>query len=103
LHMLGEHATWEAGGNSTEAGIVEMQEREAIGRLKYGMHLSDALEERRFYHRKDGLIVKVKDDIMSAIRTGIMMKRFAKVGPLGGERNKKSRQEVAADVDFDLF
>jgi phage terminase large subunit-like protein len=102
LRMLGEHATWEDGGNSTEAGIVEMQEREATGRLKYAAHLSDALEERRFYHRKDGLIVKIKDDILSAIRIGIMMKRFAAVVQLGGHKNKNRGQVIADDVDFDL-
>lgn len=30
------------------------------------------------YHRKDGQIVKLMDDILSATRYGIMMKRFAK-------------------------
>lgn len=103
LHMLPEHATWPDGGYSTEAGIMEMQDREATGRLKYAAHLSDALEERRFYHRKDGLIVKVKDDIMSAIRIGIMMKRFARPVPLGGQRTRKGRETIADGVDFDLF
>jgi len=103
LHMLPEQASWPDGGNSTEAGIIEMQDRESSGRIKYGSHLSDALEERRFYHRKDGLIVKIKDDIMSAIRIGIMMKRFARPLPLGGQRSKRRNGDVAEGVDFYLF
>jgi hypothetical protein len=45
-----------------------------------GAHLSDWLEERRFYHRKDGQIVKIKDDLLSATRVALMMKRYAKAG-----------------------
>ena len=29
------------------------------------------------YHRKDGLIVKMRDDLMSATRYAMMMRRFA--------------------------
>jgi hypothetical protein len=35
------------------------------------------------YHRKDGQIVKERDDIMSATRIAVMMKRYAKAVPLG--------------------
>src|SRR5216684_1461065 len=75
LLMLSDHATWADGGISTEAGIVEIDEREKSGRIKYATQLSDLLEERRFYHRKDGMIVKIKDDIMSALRVAVMAKR----------------------------
>ncbi len=34
-------------------------------------------EEFRMYHRVDGLIVKERDDLMSATRVGVMMLRFA--------------------------
>jgi phage terminase large subunit-like protein len=105
LKMLAEHATWPDGGISTEAGIQEMDEREKTGRLKYAAHLSDILEERRFYHRKDGKIVKVKDDLMSALRIAIMMKRFARAVSLGAFDNRvpDSLGGLAANVDFDLF
>jgi hypothetical protein len=69
---------------STEAGIMEWDLREQSGRLKVAADLSDWFEERRIYHRKDGQIVKIKDDLLSATRTGLMMKRCAKqcqVGP----------------------
>jgi phage terminase large subunit-like protein len=103
LVMLPEHATWPDGSISTEAGILEMDDREKSGRLKYAKHLSDALEERRFYHRKDGQIVKLKDDLMSAIRTGIMMKRYARAVTLGGKRAQGPTSIIAAGTDFDLF
>src|SRR5262249_21701741 len=83
LKMLHEHATWEDGGVSTEAGIIEWDERERTGRLKVAANCSDWFEERRFYHRKDGKIIKIKDDLMSATRVGLMMKRFAKAVQLG--------------------
>lgn len=103
LVMLHEHATFEDGGLSTEAGILEMDEREKGGRLKYAAHLSDLFEERRFYHRKDGQIVKIKDDIMSALRTAIMMKRFARAVQLGNRVAARLPQPVARDIEFDLF
>lgn len=103
LHMLQTHATWPDGSISTEAGIMEMDEREKSGRLKYANHLSDLLEERRLYHRKDGQIVKIKDDLISALRVAIMMKRFAKRVPLGSAQIKRPNGAIADGVDFDLF
>ncbi len=103
LRMLHEHATWPDGGRSTEAGILEMQERERIGKLKYASHLVELLEERRFYHRKDGQLVKIKDDILSAVRVAIMMKRFAKPVMLGGKRAPREGGTVAKGLDFDYF
>lgn len=104
LRMLHEHATWPDGGRSTEAGVLEMQERERGGKLKYASHLSDLLEERRFYHRKDGQLVKIKDDIISAVRVGIMMKRFARPVVLGGKKTPRlPGSNIAKGIDFDLF
>jgi phage terminase large subunit-like protein len=105
LHMLHEWATWPDGGFSTEAGVTEMQERMATGRFKVANHLSEFFEEFRFYHRKDGQIVKQKDDILSATRIAIMMKRYAKQVPLGSLDTRRRNGEVqfAADMDIDLF
>lgn len=103
LKMLSEHACWPDGGNSTEAGILEMQQREANGKLKYASHLSDLFDERRFYHRKDGQLIKLKDDILSAIRVAVMMKRFARPVQLGGKRAERLAGTVAKGVEFDLF
>jgi phage terminase large subunit-like protein len=103
LLVLSDHATWPDGSVSTEAGILEMDEREKSGRLKVARHLSDYLEERRFYHRKDGLIVKLKDDLMSGTRIAIMMKRFARAVHLGGRLAPRESGTIAAGTDFDVF
>jgi phage terminase large subunit-like protein len=103
LLMLPTHATWPDGGFSTEAGLMEWNERENTGKLKVARHLSDWLEERRFYHRKDGQIVKLKDDLMSATRIALMMKRAARAVNLGSAIPGRRAETTAADVDFDLF
>ena len=73
------------------------------GRLKVAAHLSEWFEEYRFYHRKDGQIVKIKDDIMSASRVGVMMKRCARAVPLGSYAAPRMPGTIAAGVDFDVF
>ncbi len=80
LKMVHEHATWEDGGISTEAGVEEMLGRMKTGRYKVASHLTEWWEEFRSYHRKDGLIVKQNDDLMSASRVGVMGKRYARAG-----------------------
>lgn len=67
------------GGNSVEAGLLEILQRMQTGRFKVFSHLADWFEEARLYHRKDGKIVKENDDIISATRYATMMKRFATV------------------------
>ena len=101
LNMLASHACWPDGGNGTEAGILEMQERITTGRFKVASHLSDFFEEYRLYHRKDGVIVRVKDDLLSAIRVAIMAKRYARQVPLGGTSKSRRKQAIADGVDFD--
>lgn len=104
LRMLPEHATFAKGGYSTEAAIREMEQREATGRLKIASHLQDYFEERRFYHRKDGLVVHLKDDILSATQKGLMMLRFSKPVLLGNKRpDPKQFGGKAKGVDFDLW
>lgn len=66
---------------STEAGIQEILTRMETGKFKVFSHLDDWWEEFRMYHRKDGLIVKLRDDLMSATRIGIMDLRHAIVRP----------------------
>jgi hypothetical protein len=66
---------------STEAGIQEMLTRMMGGRLKVFSHLNEWFEEFRMYHREKGLIVKLRDDLLSASRIGIMDLRFAITEP----------------------
>lgn len=79
LNMLHERATFDDGGSGVEAGIQEMLDRMLSGRLKVFENLEDWFSEFRLYHRKDGQIVKLNDDRISATRYAIMMKRYAKV------------------------
>jgi len=67
------------GGNSVEAGVLEMQDRFLTGRLKIAKHLEAFWFEYRLFHREKGLIVKKNDDVMSAVRYAMMMIRHAKI------------------------
>jgi hypothetical protein len=49
------------------------------GRFKVFRQLTDWFAEKRHYHRKDGKIVKERDDLLSATRYAVMMLRFAEV------------------------
>ncbi len=79
LKMLPMRATFEDGSFGVEAGIAEMFDRMQTGRLKVFSHLNQWFQEFNLYHRKDGLIVKEGDDLMSATRYAMMMKRKAEV------------------------
>ncbi len=81
LNMLGTHAQFSDGSVSVEAGLMEMLDRMQTGRFKVFRHLTDWWEEFRLYHRKDGKVVKEGDDLMSATRYGVMMKRNALISP----------------------
>jgi phage terminase large subunit-like protein len=82
LKTLPSHATFASGGYSTEAGILEMLTRMRDGRFKVAAHLADWWDEFRGYHRKDGQIVKINDDLMSASRIAVMAHRNARVAEL---------------------
>lgn len=90
LNMLPDKATHPpkdgekegTGGNSVEAGVVDMLDRMQTGRWKVFSNLADWIEEFRMYHRKDGKIVKLDDDLISASRYGYMMRRFAITKPV---------------------
>lgn len=65
------------GPQPTEPIVDEVLERMMTGRFKAFSHLSPFFEEKRSYHRKDGKLVAVGDDILKALFYAIMMKRFA--------------------------
>lgn len=79
LNMLHNRATFADGSNNVEPGIIDMLTRMQTGRFKVFSTCSMWLGEMATYHRKDGLIVKKVDDLISASRYALMMKRFAKV------------------------
>lgn len=81
LNMRPEHAQFKTGGYGTEAGIADILERMETGRFKVFAHLADWWEEFRIYHRDNGIIVKKRDDLMSATRIGVMDLRYAATEP----------------------
>jgi hypothetical protein len=66
LNMLPERATFDDGTNGVEAGVSDMLDRMQTGRFKVFSNCNDWFEEFRLYHRKDGKIVKERDDLLSA-------------------------------------
>lgn len=84
VKMYHEHATDTQGSKSTWAGIHVMDDVMQARRWKVRRELLDWRQEYRMYHMKNGKIVKVRDDLMSATRTAMMMRRFWRPGPIGG-------------------
>jgi len=68
------------GSNSVEEGIQQMVVFMEEGRFKIFSHLDNLLQEYRQYHRKDGKIVALRDDTMSAMRYAFMSRRYAVAG-----------------------
>jgi phage terminase large subunit-like protein len=81
MNMLYERATFEDGGNGVEAGLKDMLDRMLTGRWKVFSNCVEWFEEFRLYHRKDGKIVKIRDDLISASRYALMAKRHAETEP----------------------
>ena len=67
------------GAQKVEPIVIEIDERIRTGRFRVFSHLADFFEEYRNYHRDEhGKIVPVKDDILSALRAGMIMLRYAR-------------------------
>lgn len=80
LNMLPKPASFSEDklDNSTEAGIAGIFDMMQSGRFKVMSHLTAWWEEFRTYHRGvDGVIVKKRDDLMSATRIAYMCLRHA--------------------------
>ena len=76
--MLRQHAAYkDERGVSVEAGLNEMLEYMRAGKFKVFKHLAEWFVEKSMYHRKDGQVVKLHDDIMSATRYAFVMRRKA--------------------------
>jgi phage terminase large subunit-like protein len=83
VYMLPEHFTNPPaegklnGNNSIEAGISEMLQRFETGRLQIFESCTETMEEMRLYHRKNGKVVPIKDDLISAMRYAVLsVERF---------------------------
>ncbi|MGE3279726.1 MAG: terminase family protein [Alphaproteobacteria bacterium] len=104
LNMMNTHATHPEGGLSTEAGVAIMDAYMQARQWKVFDNQPEWFQEYGQYHRKDGLIVKTHDDLMSASRIATMMRRYARPVPLGGRFVTRQKGPRMVDgVDFDLF
>jgi hypothetical protein len=93
LFMLDKHATHPSDEKSTgvEAGLMGIMEYMETDRFKVFNDQTEWLEERRMYHRDEGKIVKLRDDLMDATRYGCMMLRFAATPPASSKKRDKHR------------
>ncbi len=92
LALLPERATFDDGTNGVEAGLSDMLQRMQTGRWKVFSTCTEWFEEFRLYHRKDGRIVKERDDLISASRYALMMKRHARANHVNGSWNFTARK-----------
>jgi hypothetical protein len=83
LAMLSEYAQFpDKRGNGVEAGLIEMQQRMDDGRFKVSNQLRDWIDEYRMYHRIDGKINAVNEDLICSTRYAVMMARYAQSGQM---------------------
>ena len=79
------------GGNSVEAGVLEMLEMMETGRFKVFSTVAPFFEEMKMYHRKDGKIVHRFDDFLSAVRYAVMFRRHAQTKIVRQPKQQKRR------------
>jgi hypothetical protein len=97
------------------AGLEEIRALVFAGKLTIAGQNHELLEEMRSYHRDDDFkLIKIRDDLISALRYGLMCRRrglplseYDGVGignmPLAGQRSGADRTELANGLDFDVF
>ena len=68
------------GSNSIEEGLMAMIQSMEDNRFKVFNTLGDWFEEFRMYHRKQGKVVAIRDDLMSATRYAFQSQRHAIAG-----------------------
>jgi len=80
LEMLSEHAKYsDERKGFLEDSLMDLSQRMQKGQFKVFQHCHEFFEEFRTYHRKDGLVVKEHDDLISATRYALMMLRYARI------------------------
>ena len=79
LRLTHKRAQFVDGSYGVEAGLFEMLMRMQSGRLKIFVNLKEIFDEIQLYHRDEGKVNKIMDDLISAMRYTIMMLRYARV------------------------
>lgn len=80
VRMLGKSARYvndKGGSQPVEPVILEVETRLIEGRFKVFSGCKEFFDEYRNYHRKDGRVVALKDDVLKAVFYGVMMRRYA--------------------------
>lgn len=77
LPISARYADDKGGGQATEPIISRINEMLKTGQIKISKRCIKLLAEMRQYHRKDGAIVREKDDCISAFHYAVMMLRYA--------------------------
>lgn len=95
VNMLTRQSTWPDGGNSVEAGISDILQRMQSGRWRVFSTCGPWLDEHRTYHRKNGVIVKKLDDVISSSRYALMSLRYAKTKQSDAPVSRPIRYGVA--------
>lgn len=93
VKMLSESARYKndkGGAQPVEPVIMEVLERCKTGRFKVFSTCKSFFEEFRSYHRDDGKLVAVREDILKACFYGVMMKRKAMPQYMAGGAKKQS-------------
>lgn len=105
VRMLPSHATNPPGpgskegegGIAVEPGIQAMLTAMQGGRFKVFRHLSPWIQEFRMYHRKDGIIVKLNDDLMAATRYAFQMRRYSRTRVMA-----KRQEKAVVDISMEM-
>lgn len=103
LTCASSHATAKTGGFKTEPAVAELIARFETGRLKIAACCTDLLDEIQNYHRKDGLLIKEGDDLLSALRIGVMDIRASRPTVLGPRPVARTTQRFANGADRDPY
>lgn len=78
LNMISEFAQFpDKRGVGVEAGLLDMQQRFDRGGMKVDRTLREWIDEYRMYHRVDGKVVALNEDLMCATRYATVMLRYA--------------------------
>lgn len=98
LYMLEDSARYKdeiGGGQPGEPWVMDLIQRARTGRFKVFRHLTEWMAEKRMYYRKDGQILRQKDDLLSASKYAMMSLRFAVSG------NSRQDMQQTAIVDYE--
>lgn len=80
MDLVSEHAQYaDERGNGEEAAILDLQQRLERGGFHVFSHLDAWFEEYRYYHRKEGKPVAVREDLLKATMYALMMLRYAEI------------------------